>query len=261
MNLSPPVIKAVMVRRLLVNYRVHPAAAALMVPPPFQPQRIRGWALAGICLIELKQVRPAGLPGWMGLHSIHAAHRIAVTWTEAGRERTGVYVPLRHTNSRLSALAGGRWFPGVHHPMNVVHWNGSESFQVELRDRRQDLLVKLRGGPTRGWPAQSLFGSLPEASEFFRNGSCGWSPSLQGGALDGVELRASKWSMKPWSVDHVESGFFDDRSRFPEGSVLFDGALVMENLEHEWHGLRPGEGCLGPRARASHGPSALFKFP
>jgi hypothetical protein len=29
-----------------------------------------------------------------------------------------------------------------------------------------------------------------------------------------------------------------DRSIFPEGSIRFDGALLMKNIEHEWHGAK-----------------------
>jgi hypothetical protein len=37
----------------------------------------------------------------------------------------------------------------------------------------------------------------------------------------------------------VESSFFEDRQRFPEGSVRFDSALLMRDLQHEWHAREP----------------------
>jgi hypothetical protein len=37
-------------------------------------------------------------------------------------------------------------------------------------------------------------------------------------------------------VERVRSSFFDDKSLFPEGSIEFDCALLMRNIEHEWHG-------------------------
>lgn len=47
-----PVIEGTVERRLLVNYRVDPDLAAAVVPPPFRPQLVNGWAVAGICLIR-----------------------------------------------------------------------------------------------------------------------------------------------------------------------------------------------------------------
>jgi hypothetical protein len=52
--------------------------------------------------------------------------------------------------------------------------------------------------------------------------------------LDGLELRTFSWSLSPLAVDYVHSAFFQDSQRFPEGTVQFDSALVMREIEHEW---------------------------
>jgi hypothetical protein len=36
-------------------------------------------------------------------------------------------------------------------------------------------------------------------------------------------------------VTHVHSSYFEDELRFPAGSILFDHALVMRDIQHEWH--------------------------
>src|SRR5262245_25155189 len=110
-----PVIRGVIERRILVNYRVDPDVLAVLLPPPFRPQVVNGYGVAGICLIRLGQIRPSGLPWWLGIGSENAAHRVAVKWEERGQVRRGVFVLRRDTNSRLNVLAGGRIFPGVHH--------------------------------------------------------------------------------------------------------------------------------------------------
>ena len=40
---------------------------------------------------------------------------------------------------------------------------------------------------------------------------------------------------QPLAVGEVRSSYFDDRSKFPEGSAIFDCALLMRGIEHEWH--------------------------
>ena len=42
--------------------------------------------------------------------------------------------------------------------------------------------------------------------------------------------------MRPLEVKKVESSFFDNRELFPAGSVDFDCALLMQGIDHEWHG-------------------------
>ena len=97
---------------------------AAHLPPPFRPQLVNGYAIGGICLIRLGQVRPRWFPLPIGLRSENAAHRIAVEWDappgsdgahSKSDQRQGVYIPRRDTDSRLSSLAGGRIFPGEHH--------------------------------------------------------------------------------------------------------------------------------------------------
>src|SRR4051812_24844935 len=108
-----PVIAGLIERRILVNYRVDPKVLAPLLPPPFRPQLVHGQAMAGICLIRLRGVRPRWLPARLGISSENAAHRAAVEWVENGITRQGVYIRRRDSNSWLNAAAGGRLFPGV----------------------------------------------------------------------------------------------------------------------------------------------------
>ena len=90
-----PVLAGVVDRRLLINYSVDPGVIAAILPRPFRPQLVRGRAVAGICLIRLRNMRPAGLPSWIGLTSENAAHRVAVEWDGPDGIRNGVYIPRR----------------------------------------------------------------------------------------------------------------------------------------------------------------------
>jgi hypothetical protein len=76
-----PTISGIIDRRMLVNFTVDADIAKTIVPFPFSPKLISGKAIAGICLIRLKQVRPKGLPAFIGVGSENGAHRIAVEWT------------------------------------------------------------------------------------------------------------------------------------------------------------------------------------
>jgi uncharacterized protein YqjF (DUF2071 family) len=51
-----------MERRVLVNYRVDPEVLAAILPSPFRPALVDGYGVAGICLLRLRGIRPAGLP-------------------------------------------------------------------------------------------------------------------------------------------------------------------------------------------------------
>jgi hypothetical protein len=135
MKFAVAVVQAVMARRILINFRARPEAAAAQLPAPFQPKVIGGWALGGICLIRLERMRPRWLPGWLGLASENAAHRFAVLWEEHGSLREGVFIPRRDTDSHINQLAGGRMFPGVHHPARFRSRRQGDRHEVALRSR------------------------------------------------------------------------------------------------------------------------------
>jgi uncharacterized protein YqjF (DUF2071 family) len=64
-----PVMAATVERRLLLNYRVDPAVVAPLLPAPLRPRLAGGAAVAGVCLIRLGDLRPAGLPVAVGVPS------------------------------------------------------------------------------------------------------------------------------------------------------------------------------------------------
>ena len=231
-----PVIRGVIDRRILVNYRVDPEVLAPLLPAPFVPKLYRGFGMVGICLIRLRAVRPRFVPRWMGLGSENAAHRTAVVWHESGVVREGVYVRRRDTSSWLNSLVGGRAFPGIHSHARFTVNETESHLEVALRSDDGVTSVAVVGDVTSFLPKASLFESLAEASAFFQAGSLGYSATTDPGTFQGLELRCDRWQVEPLAVTRVESSFFDDRSVFPAGSIEFDCALLMRGIEHEWRG-------------------------
>ncbi len=231
-----PVIRGLIDRRILVNYRVKPDVLAQTLPAPFRPKLINGSGMAGVCLIRLKHVRPRFLPAFVGLSSENAAHRIAVEWDIDGETKEGVFVPRRDTSSRINTLVGGRIFPGIHShaEFKVDEHEGHFSVEMTSDDRHTHLLVE--GHVAEELPEDSVFKSLHEASSFFECGSLGYSVTATPGRFDGLELRTFNWQVRPLKVESVTSSFFENQELFPPGSVEFDCALLMQGIDHEWHG-------------------------
>lgn len=230
-----PVIRGLIERRILINYRVDPQVLAAQLPAPFRPKLVHGFGMAGICLIRLAQVRPRRLPAWLGFSSENAAHRVAVEWDEAGVTRQGVYVRRRDSNSRFNAFVGGRLFPGFHHHARFTIDEAAEHWNVALQSDDGATSVAVRTHRAERLPATSIFETLAAASAFFAAGSLGYSDTPTPGRYQGLELNCQQWQVEPLAVDEVRSSYFDDESRFPRGSIEFDNALLMRGIEHEWH--------------------------
>ena len=231
-----PIIHGLIRRRLLVNFRVDAEVMKRFLPSPFRPKLHRGYAIAGICLIRLEQIRPGWLPRFCGLSSENAAHRIAVQWEESSRDsREGVFIPRRDTGSWLTYFGGGRVFPGEHQFADFAVTDDCSHISLSIRARDGRMAVQLRAHESDSLPESSCFESLAESSAYFECGRVGYSVTRDCGRLDGIRLQTDGWQVRPLAVEQVESSFFADESVFPTGSVTFDHALIMRDLNHQWH--------------------------
>ena len=229
-----PTIIGTIDRRILINYQADKEVIEKFLPIPFRPKLVKGKAIVGICLIRLKNIRPKGIPFNVGISSENGAHRIAVEWTVDGELKEGVYIPRRDTSSRLNSLAGGRVFPGVHHfaVFKVDEDNGQYKVEFTSED---GTYLKISANETNEWSDKSVFDDQDCASDFFKQGSIGYSPDKIGGTFGGLELKTKKWEVSPLTVSNVESSFFENESTFPKGTIKFDNALLMRNIDHEWN--------------------------
>lgn len=230
-----PKIKGIIDRRILINYKIDKEVLENYLPKPFKPKLVNNKGIAGICLIRLKEIRPKGLPKQIGISSENGAHRIAVEWNENGQLKEGVYIPRRDTNSKLNSLVGGTLFPGIHHFAKFKVHENEGSFDVSFKSD-DDTFLSIKAIETNLWDKESIFGNLESVSEFFKNGSIGYSPNNKN--FDGLELKTETWNVSLLEVEKVKSSFFENENIFPEGSVIFDNALLMKNIEHEWIGLK-----------------------
>ena len=78
----------------------------------------------------------------------------------------------------------------------------------------------------------SIFETLHNASNFFKSGELGYSPKKD--KFEGLKLNTYNWEVQPLEVIDVKSSFFENEAVFPKGSVKFDNAFLMTNIEHEW---------------------------
>jgi uncharacterized protein YqjF (DUF2071 family) len=222
-------------RRLLVNYSADPEIVSHLLPAPFAPQLVNGRAVVGICLIRLGELRPRGVPKLLGLTSENAAHRMAVQWRDGSVLRTGVYIPRRHSSAGITVFVGDRLFPGVHERADFEVSESADKIAVALTARGGDCRVDVAVTLTDKLADSDLFASTAVASEFFRAGSKGFSPSRRTSRLDGLDLVTDAWCIEAASIDHVHSSLYDDPSVFPVGSIALDSALVMRGVPVEWH--------------------------
>lgn len=204
------------------------------LPSRFRPKLHQGFAVAGICMIRLEHIRPKLMPAIAGITSENAAHRVAVLWDEDGNTREGVFISRRDTNSQLNAVLGGRLFPGEHNHSDFDVRESDEMINILMTSADRSFNVEIEGSIAAELPSTSIFCSLADASSFFEGGSVGYSVTSDQNRLDGLKLKTKGWHVQPLKLTKFKSSYFAAETNFPKGSIEFDNALIMRNVDHEW---------------------------
>jgi len=171
----------------------------------------------------------------MGISTENTAHRIAVTWIDdIGILQEGVYIPRRDSDSQINCLLGGRVFPGELHPANFQVTDTGSQIVFSRQSHDKAVAINLQAGAVDHLPAASIFRTLDEASQFFENGSLGYSATRDAHRLDGMKLHTTEWRVEPLAIQNVFSSYFSDETNFARGTAVFDHALLMRNIAHEW---------------------------
>lgn len=226
-----PTIHGYIERRILINFTADPSAVEKIIPFPFRPKIYRDKAIVGICLIRLKNIKPKGLPDFIGVNSENGAHRIAVEWDENANIHSGVFIPRRDTSLWLNTIVGGRIFPGKLYYAKFNVEESKDEYHISYKSSdNTEILIDAK--ETHTFDSQSIFENLETASDFFENGDLGYSPNKD--KFDCMKLKAYQWEVRPLEVKNIKSSYFENEEIFPKGSIKFDHALLMTNIEHEW---------------------------
>ena len=86
------------------------------------------------------------------------------------------------------------------------------------------------------FPADSVFSTIEEASEFFEKDNVGYSPSSDNdkGTHQGVKLNTKNWKVSPLNVIKAYSSLFSNELIFPSGCAQIDHSLLMKDINHDW---------------------------
>lgn len=144
-------------------------------------------------------------------------------------------------------------FPGEHSAARFDVRETARDLSVALSSHDGTMSVSVDARTAERFQGSELFTDLAQASDFFRRGSAGFSATRGGRCFDGLELRTDSWHAQPVEVRSVRSTVFDDRDRFPAGSVVFDCALLMREVPVTWCALAPLRVDAGVRDRKSAG--------
>ncbi|HEX8440861.1 MAG TPA: DUF2071 domain-containing protein [Archangium sp.] len=100
-------VQTVWVEALSLNYAVAPDALSRLLPAPLEPEPHQGSAWVQVLMSSLREMRPQGLTGLVGVNFYQVSYRAAVRYRDAdGRWRRGGYFVRSETNDTLMRRIG-----------------------------------------------------------------------------------------------------------------------------------------------------------
>lgn len=215
-------------RRLLVNQWVDPDEVLAHLPDGVRPHvGSNGGVVVGCCMIEIESARPSPLPSKVGISIRAAAHRISVEVGAADSPTLAVWVPVRHTDSRVAVLTGGRVFPGVHAAADVNVQSDARLLSWTLACAAHpagdfDMNARARTDRTSGEPS--------EVADIVIGTALGLSPGRRSGEIEAVEMHPLDNRSCTIEVEHLASDFMSSfHSAAPAESLL------MTDVDVIWH--------------------------
>jgi hypothetical protein len=238
--------------RFLLTYRVDPRAVQALAPGPFRPVVRDGAAFAGVCLVEMQAMRPAGVPALLGFSYQEAIYRVVVEYDSPTLGRlVGVVSPRADANQPAMVL-GGRWWS--HYPFHLARlhkqrWDDVIALRHRTLDGRGDLDALLAADPARAaLPPDSCFPSLADAVEFLvgMEHSFSWDP--RHGVVHRSRIAHAPWAMSvALPVRPPRLAYFEGEPFRRYGGAMLDSVLYMRDVPHVWHATE-AEPPAGPVA-------------
>jgi uncharacterized protein YqjF (DUF2071 family) len=253
-RVQPFAMVGVVRERFLLTYRVDSRAVRVLAPAPFQPVVRDGMAFAGVCLVEMRAMRPAGVPAALGFSYHEAVYRLVVEYTSAvhGQLR-GIVAPRADANHAAIAL-GGRLLS--HYSFHLARiqkqrWDDLVALRHRTLDGRGNLDALFAVDVARQQlPAESCFTSVPDAVEFLVGMQHSFSWDARHGVVHRSVITHAPWAMSvALPVRPPRLAYFAGEPFSRYGGAELDSVLYMRDVPHVWSAstaeapLWAGVGC------------------
>ena len=225
--------------RLLLTYRVDPRAVRALAPGPFEPVVRNGVAFAGVCLVEMRAMRPNGVPAALGFNYHEAVYRLVVEYESSSEGRLrGIVAPRADANHATIAL-GGRLLS--HYPFHLAriqkqHWEDLVALRHRTLDGRGNLDALFAVDAARQQlPADSCFTSLADAVDFLVGMQHSFSWDARRGVVHRSVIGHAPWAMSvALPVRPPRLAYFMGEPFSRHGGAELDSVLYMRDVPHVW---------------------------
>ena len=227
----PCAVEAFFEHSLVLTFAVPRAELAARLPAPLVPDSFDDeWGFIAVALVQTRQLRPQGFPGWLGQDFFLLGYRAFVRYhTPGGKRLRGLYILRSETDKKRMSLLGNIFTHYRYHTVDIQQQQLPDKAR-RIASRRGNFHVEL-AAPTAEvpLPAHSPFSTWAEARRFA--GPLPFTFSVDGQRVLIVEGVREHWQPQPVAVASYHVGFFEQLG-FSECRLA--NAFAVRDIPYSW---------------------------
>ncbi|RSK45333.1 DUF2071 domain-containing protein [Hymenobacter rigui] len=225
-------IDALLSRTTVLTFAAPAAALQRLLPACLTLDTLDDtWGFMAVALVQTRQLRPQGLPAWLGHSFFLIGYRVFVRYTTAaGKRLRGLYILGSETDKRHMQWLGNL-LTSYHYRTVDIRQTATATSQAIL-SRQAGLCIEVEnlidepelpdGSPFRNWQqARRFAGPLPFTFS--------WCPATKQVVI--VEGEREEWRPQPVRVVAAEVAFIRNLGL---GEVRLASAFTMQNIPYRW---------------------------
>ncbi len=190
------------------------------------------WAFIAVAMVQTKDLRPKGFPGFFGNDFFLIGYRVFVRYVNnAGKRLRGLYILKSETDKRKMEFLGNIFthYQYTTTDINLTKQNGTieissanSNFNVVIENSARENIAFPAGSPFLNWKeARRFAGPLPFTFTYnFK--------TKQVLIIEGVR---DNWIPKPVHVIHYNFSFLNEMNL---QNISLANAFVIENISYSW---------------------------
>src|SRR5262245_5300775 len=233
-------VEAFFERSLVLTYAAPSAVLAPLLGPGLEIDGYDEWGFLAIAMVKTRDLRPKGLPAWLGRDFFLSGYRVFARFVRPGKPTLRGLRILRSDTSRDSTPRLGNAFTryGYRHAQVEIQ-DDAERLEIRIRtpQREADVHVTadLGSGPAP-LPPGSPFRTMDDARRFA--GPLPYTFSYDESARRMVVIKGVRqaWDPRPVRVEVKEATYLE-RAPFAGADIRLANAFFVKDVPYRW---KPG---------------------
>jgi hypothetical protein len=219
---------------LVLTFAAPRAELQALLPAPLVPDTFQDdWGFLAVALVQTRQLRPKGMPAWLGQDFFLLGYRVFVRYpASTGKRLRGLYILRSETDQARMTALGNLFTHYRYHTVDIAQHEAAG--RLTVASQRADFRVTLAAPSPKAevaLPLQSPFASWAEARRFAGPLPFTFSATATPGQMLIVEGLREHWQPQAVAVESCHVGFLE---QLPLSKLVLANAFIIRDIPYQW---------------------------